>query len=135
MKRIEQKEPYPLIRHHFGLPSYKETVRGIEKIAKSSTVDVISIGADQNTQQYFFKPERRVKELDGAGGVPIKTKEEFIQLKEVSKYGNYPLMRCYSGTSDVIDFAELLKDTIGNAWCAVPLLWYNELDGRGEPND
>src|SRR5690606_14170697 len=27
--------------------------------------------------------------------------------------------------------ADLLKRTINNAWCAVPLFWYSELDKRG----
>lgn len=40
-------------------------------------------------------------------------------------------MRCYSGTADVFRFAEMLRRTINNAWCAVPLCWYNVLDGRG----
>jgi len=40
-------------------------------------------------------------------------------------------MRCYSGTADVLALAEILEKTINNAWCAVPLCWYNELDGRG----
>ncbi|MFW6288056.1 MAG: cobalamin B12-binding domain-containing protein, partial [bacterium] len=29
ISRMESKKPYPLIRHHFGLPSIKETVSGI----------------------------------------------------------------------------------------------------------
>ena len=40
-------------------------------------------------------------------------------------------MRCYSGTEDVFQYAEMLVDTIDNAWAAIPLCWYNELDGRG----
>jgi hypothetical protein len=53
-------------------------------------------------------------------------------LKEASQCGNYPLMRCYSGTADVLSLAKVLNETIANAWCAVPLCWYNELDGRGD---
>ena len=131
IERMESKQPYPLLRHHFGLPSYEDTLRGIEKIADSRVLDIISLGPDQNTQQYFFHPEQRNPDMDGAGGVPIHSKAEFIALKEASQRGNYPLMRCYSGTADVFSFAELLKETINNAWCAVPLSWYNELDGRG----
>lgn len=41
------------------------------------------------------------------------------------------MMRCYSGTQDVTRMAELLRDTIHNAWGAIPLFWYNVLDGRG----
>ncbi len=131
ISRIAQKKPYPLLRHHFGLPSYRDTLEGIKTIAKSKVLDIISLGIDQNTQQYFFRPEMRNKDMDGAGGVPVQSKEEFIALKEASEHGNYPLMRCYSGTADVISFAEMLVNTISNAWCAVPLCWYNEIDGRG----
>jgi hypothetical protein len=53
-------------------------------------------------------------------------------LYDAAQHGNYPLMRCYSGTADVIKLAEVLIDTMSNAWCAVPLCWYNELDGRGD---
>ena len=129
--RMRSKQPYPLLRHHFGLPSFVDTERGIEQIAASRVLDVISLGPDQNTQQYYFHPEDRKPEWDGAGGVPISSKEEFIRLKEASQRGNHPLMRCYSGTAEVFRFAQLLNDTIRNAWCAVPLCWYNELDGRG----
>jgi hypothetical protein len=129
--RIRQKHPYPLIRHHFGLPSYEQTATGIKEIAESRALDVISVGIDQNTQQFFFRPLQRNQALDGAGGVPVKNAEEFRRLKEASLCGNFPLMRCYSGTEDVLQMAGLLHETIDNAWCAVPLFWYNELDGRG----
>jgi len=129
--RINEKYPYPVLRHHFGLPSYKDTLDGIKIIAESKVLDVISIGPDQNTQQYFFKQEKMDKNHDGAGGVPLRTKEEFVALKEASQFGNKPILRCYSGTDDVFKFAELLKNTIDNAWCAVPLCWYNEIDKRG----
>jgi len=130
--RMAQKNPYPLLRHHFGLPSYDETLDGVSEIAESRVLDVISLGIDQNTQQYFFKPSKRKAEMDGAGGVPIYDDEGFRKLKMASQCGNYPLMRCYSGTADVLRFAEVLNETISNAWCAVPLCWYNELDGRGD---
>lgn len=130
--RIEQKRPYPLLRHHFGLPSYEETLLGVAEIAESRALDVISLGIDQNTQQFFFHPEARDAKMDGAGGVPVASGEEFRRLKAASRRGNLPLMRCYSGTADVLRLAEVLEETIDNAWCAVPLCWYNELDGRGE---
>ena len=130
--RLAQKNPYPLLRHHFGLPSFDETLAGVVEIAQSRVLDVISLGIDQNTQQYFFHPEERRPEMDGAGGVPVYDADGFIRLKEASQCGNFPLMRCYSGTADVLRLAEVLNETIANAWCAVPLCWYNELDGRGD---
>ena len=130
--RLAQKNPYPLLRHHFGLPSYKKTLEGIVEISESRVLDVISLGIDQNTQQYFFHPQERIPEMDGAGGVPVHDAAGFKKLKEASQCGNYPLMRCYSGTADVLRLAKVLNETIANAWCAVPLCWYNELDGRGD---
>lgn len=131
IERIHSKYPYPVLRHHFGLPSLEETYTGIQKIAASKVLDVISIGPDQNAQENFFTPEKMNHALDGAGGVPLRTVEDFERLYESAQTGNYPLLRCYSGTAEIFQFAELLKNTIHNAWCAVPLCWYNVLDGRG----
>ena len=72
--------------------------------------------------------------LDGAGGVPVRSSEDFSSLYNASQKGNYPLLRCYSGTKDLIQFAGLLQNTIHNAWCAVPLYWYSDLDRRGPRN-
>lgn len=130
--RINNKYPYPVLRHHFGLPSLNETVLGVQKIAESKVLDVISIGPDQNTQQYFFRQDRMSKSFDGAGGVPLRTREDFLRLKRASRTGNYPLLRCYSGTANVFEMADMLKSTIDNAWSAIPICWYNELDGRGD---
>lgn len=130
--RIKSKYPYPVLRHHFGLPSLKDTVDGVKAIAESKVLDIISIGPDQNTQQFFFSPEKMNPDLNGAGGVPLRSIEDFSMLYDASRRGNFPLLRCYSGTADVFRFAEVLRDTINNAWCAVPLCWYNVLDGRGE---
>ncbi|ADL67900.1 cobalamin B12-binding domain protein [Thermoanaerobacterium thermosaccharolyticum DSM 571] len=128
--RIERNYPYPVIRHHFGLPSYKDTLAGIKKIASEKVLDVISIAPDQNTQEHFFDKKYNTA-LDGAGGVPIRSEEEFKKLYDESRRGNYPLLRCYSGTNDVFKMAKMLKDTINNAWAAIPLCWYNVLDSRG----
>lgn len=129
--RIKNSYPYPLLRHHFGLPSLKDTIDGVSEIAESKVLDIISVGTDQNAQQFFFQQEKMNKEFDGAGGVPLRKEADFIALKKASQMGNYPLMRCYSGTEDVFQYAQLLHDTLDNAWTAVPLSWYNELDGRG----
>jgi len=131
ISRINSKYPYPIIRHHLGLPSVEDTVEAIKKIAESKVLDVISIAPDQNAQSFFFEPEKMDKRLDGAGGVPVRRKEDFIKMYEAAQRGNFPLLRCYSGTSNLIKFAELLKETINNAWAAIPLCWYSELDGRG----
>ncbi len=131
LARISNSYPYPILRHHFGLPDLEETIRGVKEISEAKVLDVISLGPDQNAQQYFFNQRNMKPEYNGAGGVPVRCADDFRRLKMASKYGNFPLMRCYSGTEDVFQYAQLLLDTIQNAWTAVPLCWYNELDGRG----
>ena len=70
--RIKWKSPFPLIRHHFGLPTMEATRLGIEKIATSRVLDVISLGIDQDAQENFFKPEKQDPRRKGAGGVPVR---------------------------------------------------------------
>ncbi len=131
IERINWKAPYPLLRHHFGLPSVESTKTGIEKIADAQVLDVVSLGPDQNAQENFFHPEDMDPDQAGAGGVPVRSPRDFKLLYSASRRGNYPLMRCYSGTRDVIRFGEVLRTTIHNAWAAIPLCWYNVLDKRG----
>jgi methylmalonyl-CoA mutase cobalamin-binding subunit len=131
IERIRWKSPFPLIRHHFGLPTLEDTRLGIQKIADSKILDVISLGIDQDAQENFLKPERQDPRRKGAGGVPVRKKEDYARLYSASRRGNYPLMRTYSGTDDFIKLAELYMETIHNAWCAIPLFWFNQMDGRG----
>ncbi|MFP4201169.1 MAG: methionine synthase [Clostridia bacterium] len=129
--RIKARAPHPILRHHYGRPTMEETEEGIARIAESGLLDVISIGPDQNAQASFFRPGERDPRQDGAGGVPVRSSEDFRRLWRAAQRGNYPLLRCYSGTRDVQQFAQVLRDTISNAWAAIPLYWYNVLDGRG----
>ncbi|MHA1197817.1 MAG: cobalamin-dependent protein [Candidatus Heimdallarchaeaceae archaeon] len=130
IKRIDSKYPFPVLRHHFGLPTLEETAKGIKKIAESKCLDIISLGTDQNAQAHFLHPER-MSSGKGAGGVPVRTEEDFVQLYEASRFGNFPLMRTYAGTDDLVELAQLYVDTINNAWAAIPIFWFNQMDGRG----
>ncbi len=131
IERIDSKYPYPIIRHHLGLSSKRRTIEAIEKIADAKVLDVISIAPDQNAQEFFFDQENMDESLSGAGGVPIRSEEDLKDLYNAAQRGNYPLLRSYSGTKNILKFAEVLQSTINNAWCAVPLFWYSELDSRG----
>ena len=131
IERIEWKAPFPLLRHHFGLPSLPATLEGIEKIAQAQALDVISLGIDQDAQENFFHPERQDIRRTGAGGVPVRSPEDYRALYAASRAGNFPLLRTYSGTDDFIRLAEMYVDTIHIAWCAIPLFWFNQMDGRG----
>lgn len=128
--RIESVQPVPLLRHHFGLPEMDSTIKGIKEIADAGVLDIISLAPDQNAQESFFRPAEMDPMLNGAGGVPIRSREDLLNIKEVSRTGNYPMLRIYSGTRDLIPWAKLSADTINNAWGAIPLCWYSALDGR-----
>ncbi len=132
--RIAWKAPYPLIRHHFGLPTIEATRAGIEQIAEARVLDVISLGIDQDAQENFFHPERQDPRRTGAGGVPVRSADDYRSLYAAGRRGNYPLLRTYSGTDDFIRLAEMYVETINIAWAAVPLFWFNAMDGRG-PHD
>lgn len=133
LNRIQWKAPFPLIRHHFGLPadSIEPTVAGVRHIAEAGVLDIVSLGPDQDAQENFFHPERQDPKRKGAGGVPFRTGEDLERLYEATRGGNYPLMRSYSGTADLLRYAEVLRRTIRNAWCATSLFWFNVMDGRG----
>lgn len=131
IERIHWKAPFPLLRHHFGLPEMELTRAGIEQIAAARVLDVISLGIDQDAQENFFHPERQEPRRKGAGGVPVRSREDYQALFAASRQGNFPLLRTYSGTDDFIRLAELYTETIHNAWCAIPLFWFNQMDGRG----
>jgi len=131
VERIAWKSPLPIIRHHFGLPTLEATRKGIERLAEAQVLDVISLGTDQDAQANFFHPERQDPRRTGAGGVPVRTPDDYRALYEASRRGNHPLLRTYSGTDDFVRLAEMYVETINNAWCAIPIFWFNQMDGRG----
>ena len=106
----------------------------IEEIAEARVLDVVSLGTDQDAQENFFHPERQDPRRTGAGGVPVRSPDDYRSLFAASRSGNYPLLRTYSGTDDFVRLAEMYVDTINIAWAAVPLFWFNAMDGRG-PHD
>jgi hypothetical protein len=132
LERIEKSRPYPIIRHHFGLPTLEHTLAGIKRLAAAEVLDVISIGPDQNAQENFFRPQEMDPSQDGAGGVPVRNEEDLRAIYEASRTGNHPLLRIYSGTRDLLDWGRVALRTINNAWAAIPLFWYNRLDGRSD---
>ena len=131
IERIAWKSPFPIIRHHFGLPTMEATAEGIARIAEARVLDVVSLGTDQDAQANFFHPERQDRRRRGAGGVPVRSAEDYRALYAASRRGTYPLLRTYSGTDDFIRLAEVYVETINIAWCAIPLFWFNQMDGRG----
>ncbi len=131
VERIRWKSPFPILRHHFGLLTMDATVDGIAKIAEAQVLDVLSLGIDQDAQENFYHPERQNPRRKGAGGVPVRSEQDYRDLYVASRRGNFPLLRTYSGTDDFIRLAEMYVETINIAWAAVPLFWFNQMDGRG----
>ena len=131
-ERIEWKKPFPIIRHHIGLETIEATYEDIKVLAESRLLDVISLAPDQNCQEFYFHQEEMPKGEDGAGGVPIRNEEHLRMMYEATRRGNYPMMRCYSGTRDIYPFSKILKETVHNAWAAIPLTWYSQLDRRSD---
>lgn len=131
-ERIAWKKPFPIIRHHIGLETLEDTYEHIKILAESRLLDVISLAPDQNAQEHYFQQEMMPKGEDGAGGVPIRNEDHLRWMYEATRRGNYPMMRCYSGTRDLYPFSKILKDTVNNAWAAIPLTWYSQLDRRSD---
>jgi methylmalonyl-CoA mutase cobalamin-binding subunit len=131
VERIAWKAPFPIIRHHFGLPTVEATREGIAHIAEAQVLDVISLGIDQDAQANFFHPERQDPRQRGAGGVPVRSPDDYRSLYAASRRGNFPLLRTYSGTDEFIRLAEMYMETIHIAFCAIPIFWFNQMDGRG----
>jgi methylmalonyl-CoA mutase cobalamin-binding subunit len=131
VERIAWKAPFPILRHHFGLPTVEATREGIARIAEAQVLDVVSLGIDQDAQANFFHPERQDPRRTGAGGVPVRTPDDYRALYEASRRGNFSLLRSYSGTDDFLRLAEMYVETINIAWCAIPIFWFNQMDGRG----
>jgi len=132
IERVRRSGPYPLLRHHLGLETVERTVEAAGRIAESRQLDVLSIAPDQNAQQFFFRPDEMPGTGHGAGGVPVRTRGDMRELFDATRRGNHPLLRCYAGTRDLIRWAEMSVDTIHQAWGAVPIFWYSELDGRSK---
>lgn len=130
--RVEAAAPLPILRHHYGEPDLEKTLAGARAIAEAEVLDVLSIGPDQNAQEHFFHPEEMDPAQDGAGGVPLRGPGDLSALYAATRCGNFPLLRCYSGTRDLIRWAEMSLETIRIAWGAIPLCWYSVMDGRSK---
>lgn len=130
LERIQQQRPFPLLRHHLGLKTVEETIEAAHRIAVSEELDILSLAPDQNAQEYFFRQQEMPSIGNGAGGVPVRKPEDLEAIYSATRCGNYPLLRCYAGTRDLIQWAKMCLEKINIAWGAIPLFWYSELDKR-----
>ena len=131
--RIRESE-IPVIRSHYGVPAetIEPTVIGIAKIAENRVVDEISLGSSDLSQRYYGKPEE-FKNQENDGGIPYKTRWDLERMFLASRCGNFPSMKPYCHVKDILQFIDecLSVGLLIGAHQAIPLFWFNELDGRG----
>ncbi len=140
VERIEQvraRENRPILRAHIGIaaPTIEPTIAGIEKLAAAGAFEVVSLAPDQTSQELLAKfirgEEDPARYLAGQGGAPIRTVEDLRRLKAATQRGNYPLTRIYTGTDELVELAKLFEEHLNMAFPAVPIFFYNQIDGRG----
>lgn len=136
ISRIKESD-IPVLRSHYGVPaqSIEPTVEGVRMLSEARVIDEISLGSSDLSQRFYGHPELfEGKKNDG--GVPYKTKEDLRTLYLASRCGNFPSMKPYCHVVDIVPFIyECLEiGLLKGAHQAIPLFWFNELDGRGPHN-
>lgn len=137
VQQVRELENRPIIRAHIGVAadSIEPTVKGVEMLADAECLEIVSLAPDQPSQEYLAKFVRGEEDPDnylrGQGGVPIRTKEDLQRLKGATQRGNYPMTRIYSGTDELVELAKLFEESFRMPFPAVPIFFYNKLDGRG----
>lgn len=132
--RIRESD-LPVIRSHFGIPdsTITPTVEGIKALADACAIDEVSLGSSDLSQRYFFEPHK-FENRKNDGGVPYRSPEDLKIIYEASRRGNFPSVKPYAHVTRIVDFVRVcLKiGLLTGAHQAIPLFWFNKLDGRGD---
>ncbi len=137
IQQVRERENRPIIRAHIGIAAetIEPTVAAIEKLSEAAAFEIVSLAPDQTSQELlakFIRGEEDPKRyLAGQGGAPIRTVEDLKRLKAASRRGNFPMSRIYTGTDELVALAHLWEEHLNSCFPAVPIFFYNELDGRG----
>ena len=137
IRQVRQSENRPIIRAHIGVAAetIEPTIKAIEKLADAAAFEVVSLAPDQTSQELLAKfirgEEDPSKYLAGQGGAPIRSIDDLRRLKAASQRGNHPLTRIYTGTDELVEMAKLFEEHLNMAFPAVPIFFYNQIDGRG----
>lgn len=121
----------PLTRVHVG-PYLKDREKALalfsewlKKLSKSHFLDIASVGSSQLSQSKFGEDWG---DFPNGGGVPFNNE---FELKAIREDASPMLVRAYSGTKKVAYIASILEKNINQAWHALSLWWFNQIDGRG----
>ncbi|WP_224555712.1 hypothetical protein [Pectobacterium versatile] len=120
-----------LCRAHVGpyledrLAALAEFDSWLKVLSEAGQLDIISVGSSQLTQERFGLSWDN---LPNGGGVPINSEKEFRYVRNSAKS---MLVRAYSGTKNIPEYAQMMERTINCAWHALSLWWFNKADGRG----
>ncbi len=137
IQQVRERENRPIIRAHIGVAAetIEPTIKAIEKLSDAGAFEIVSLAPDQTSQELLAKfirgEEDPSKYLAGQGGAPIRTVEDLQRLKAASRRGNFPMMRIYTGTDELVALAHLWEEHLNSCFPAVPIFFYNVLDGRG----
>ncbi|MCK4900309.1 MAG: hypothetical protein KAS38_16125, partial [Anaerolineales bacterium] len=137
IRQVRERENRPVMRAHIGIAAetIEPTVEAIEKLADAGVLEIVSLAPDQTSQELLAKfirgEEDPSKYLSGQGGAPIRTIEDLERFKSATQRGNFPMARIYTGTDELVDLAHLWEEHLNICFPAVPIFFYNELDGRG----
>ncbi|MBE7469652.1 MAG: glutamate mutase L [Anaerolineales bacterium] len=137
IRQVREREDRPIIRAHIGIAAetIDPTVQAIHKLAEAHAFEIVSLAPDQPSQEMLAKfirgEEDPDKYLRGQGGAPIRTLEDLSRLKAATQRGNFPMTRIYTGTDELVALAHLWEEYLNICFPAVPIFFYNQLDGRG----
>ncbi len=137
IRQVRQREGRPAIRAHIGIAAetIEPTIEAIEKLAEAGALEIVSLAPDQTSQELLAKfirgEEDPAEYLAGQGGAPIRSVADLQRLKAATQRGNFPTTRIYTGTDELVELAKLYEEHLNMAFPAVPIFFYNELDGRG----
>jgi uncharacterized protein (TIGR01319 family) len=137
IRQVREREDRPIIRAHIGIAAetIEPTITGIEKLAGAGALEIVSLAPDQTSQEMLAKfirgEEDPAKYLAGQGGAPIRSIEDLRRLKAATRRGNFPMTRIYTGTDELLELAKLWQEHLNTCFPAVPIFFYNQMDGRG----
>jgi hypothetical protein len=135
VERIRESWPdRPILRTHYGEPgdSIAPTVAGIRTIAEARVIDELSLGSSDLSQRYYNEPQEWIGRKND-GGVPYRDFQDLCLLREAARCGNFPAVKPYCHVVRCEEFVDdcLRAGMLRGAHQAVPLFWFDVLDGRG----